>query len=70
MTTEEDFNAVWDAENDSDGPWRKPTPDGIRHAMTVDGEGLLTCCGRSPHVLPAGDLMTAAPERVTCKGMA
>lgn len=52
----------------TDDDWSDPIPDGIRHTMLTDGEGRLSCCGRPAVSIPAGDAMTADPQRVTCTG--
>lgn len=40
------------------------------HQWPQDGSGayLLPCCGKSPGEIPQGGIMTADPEKVTCRG--
>ncbi len=64
MTTEAEFNAVWDLENDNDAPWFNPEPSDVRHAMPA-ADGLVPCCGRRPEQL-GHEWMTAGEDRVTC----
>ncbi len=65
MTTEAEFNAVWDDENDDDAPWYNPAPSNMRHRMP-DLDGIVACCGCHVDSLPAGEWQTADPERGTC----
>ncbi len=67
MTTETEFNAVWDVENDNDEPWYNPPSSDVRHAMPGE-DNLVPCCGRRYDAIGT-DWTTSDPERVNCGGV-